>query len=89
MWIHWWFYQKIQLIKKSDILRKFVNILNESADELKWIHWQILMNLLMNSNEFVDEFKWICLRFQMNLLMNSKQFVDELLMNPSEFIKKS
>ena len=62
----------------------------EFADELKWIHWWILMNLSMNSNEFVDEFKWICLRFQMNLLMNSKQqFVDELLMNPSEFIKKS
>ena len=50
----------------------------EFADEFKWIHWWILMNLLMNSNQFVDEFKSICWWIQINLLMNSNEFVNEL-----------
>ena len=81
LWIHWWFSQKIQIIKMSDILRKFVNILNESVDKFNWIcEWikmNSLMNLLMNSNEFVDEFKWICWWILMYLLMNSNEFIDE------------
>ena len=28
----------------------------EFADEFKWIHWWILMSILMNFNEFVAEF---------------------------------
>ena len=40
-------FSNIQIIKMSDIFRKFVNILNG---------WYIQLNLRMNSNEFIDEF---------------------------------
>jgi len=75
--IHWWFSQKIQIIKMSEIFRKFVNILNESVDKFNWICGWIQMNSMMNFIEFVNEFKWICWQILMNSLMNSKQFVDE------------
>jgi len=77
LWIHWWFSQKIQIIKMSDIFRKFVNILNKSVDKFNWICVWIQMNSLINSNQFVDEFKLICWWNQINLLMNSNEFVDE------------
>jgi hypothetical protein len=77
LWIHWWFSQKIQIIKMGDIFRKFVNILNESVDKFNWICGWIQMNSLMNSNQFIDEFKSICWWIQINLLMKSNQFVDE------------
>ena len=92
-------FSNIQIIKMSDIFRKFVNILNG---------WYIQLNLRMNSNEFIDEFKWIHWWILMNLLMNSNQFVDEFieefkwthwwicwwilvnsLRNPSEFIEET
>ena len=76
-WIHWWFSQKIHIIKMGDIFRKFVNILNESVDKFNWICGWIQMNSLMNSNQFIDEFKSICWWIQINLLMKSNQFVDE------------
>ena len=66
LWIHWWFSQKIHIIKMSDIFRKFVNILNGSVDIFNWIcgriqiHWWILMNSLKNSKEHIDEFNTIC-----------------------------
>ena len=55
-WIHWWFSQKIQMIKMSDIFRKFLNILNGSVDKFDWICGWIPMNSLLKFNEFVNEF---------------------------------
>ena len=57
----------------------------EFADEFKWIHWWILMNLLMNSNQFVDEFIeefkwthwWICWWILVNSLRNPSEFIEE------------
>ena len=75
LWIHWWFSQKMQIIKMSDVFRKFVNI---------------SMDLLIYSIEFVEDFKfidefwWIHWRIQMkywwiqnNLLINSSEFIEE------------
>ena len=66
LWIHWWFSPKFQIIKMSDILRKSINILNESVDEFNWICRLFQMNSLMNFNEFVNEFKSICSWIKMN-----------------------
>ena len=66
----------------SNILRKFVNIFNESVDKVNWICGWIQMNSLKNFNEFVNEFKW-------SHWSHSKQFIDELLINSSEFIDES
>ena len=79
---------KIQIIKLSDISEN-LNLLIDSfefADEFKWIHWWILMNLLMNSNQFVDEFIeefkwthwWICWWILVNSLRNPSEFIEEL-----------
>ena len=87
LWIHWWFSQKIQIIKMGDICkqnfeknkRKFVNILNESVEKFNWICGWIQMNSLMNFSEFFNEFKSICWWIQINLLMNSNEFVNEFV----------
>ena len=76
-WIHWWFSQKIHIIKMGDIFRKFVNILNESVDKFNWICGWIQMNLLMDSNEFIDEFKTISWWILVNSFRNPKEFMEE------------
>ena len=84
LWIHWWFSQKIQIIKMGDIFRKFVNILNESVEKFNWICGWIQMNSLMNFNdfvddsiEFIDELSWFHRWIFMNWLRNSSELIEE------------